>query len=124
MLWIRSDERETLAESGGVAGQRGRDGRTRGRLPEQPIPGGSLWEGRKLVIHEGEFAEGRERKVDPAPPEEMAISDGEPDGLPREELLGHALGRRRPSNRGGHESGTYRALAKASDTDRSPGPYG
>jgi hypothetical protein len=49
-------------------------------------------EGHKLVIHQGELAEGRERKVDPTPPEEMAITDGEPDGLTREELSGHPLG--------------------------------
>jgi hypothetical protein len=94
MLWIKLDERKTLAESGSVARQRGRDGRARGRLPEQPITGGSLWEGHKLFIHQSELAEGRQRKVDLAPSKEMAISNGEPDGLTREELLGHALRRR------------------------------
>ena len=106
MLWINFDERQTLAESRGVARQRGRDGRTCGRLPEQPIPGDARWEGSKLFIHQRELAEGRQRKVDLAPPEEVAISDGEPHGLTREELLGHVLGWRRPSNQGGHERGT------------------
>jgi hypothetical protein len=65
-------------------------------------PGGTHWEGHKPFIHQSEFAEMRQRKVDLTPSKEMAISDGEPDEPTREELLGHALGWRRPSNRGGH----------------------